>query len=152
MRLEKECLMHIIKTSCSIKAEVVEKDERESHYRMILNFGHTLGHAIEALTGYSKFIHGEAVAIGMVYAAKLSHQLGKCTQETPERIMELVKKCGLPADLPDLDPQLIIESLYHDKKTINNKIKFILVKGIGKIEIINDISEGDIRKLLQKTI
>ena len=152
MRLEKECLMHIIKTSCSIKAEVVEKDERESHYRMILNFGHTLGHAIEALTGYSKFIHGEAVAIGMVYAAKLSHQLGKCPQEIPERIMELVKKCGLPVDLPDLDPQLIIESLYHDKKTINNKIKFILVKGIGKIEIINDISEGDIRKLLQKTI
>ena len=152
MRLEKECLMHIIKTSCSLKAKVVEKDERESQYRRILNFGHTLGHAIEALTGYSKFIHGEAVAIGMVYAAKLSHQLGKCPQEIPERIMALVKKCGLPVDLPDLDPQLMIESLYHDKKTINNKIKFILVKGIGKIEIINDISEGDIRKLLQKTI
>ena len=66
--------------------------------------------------------------------------------------MKLVKKYGLPVDLPNLDPQMIIESLYHDKKTMNNKIKFILVKGIGKIEIINDISEGDIRKLLQKTI
>ena len=88
----------------------------------------------------------------MVYAAKLSHQLGKCSQEIPERIMGLVKKCGLPVDLPDLDPQMIIESLYHDKKTMNNKIKFILVKGIGKIEIINDMPEGGIRKLLQKTI
>ena len=148
MRLEKEHLMHIIKTSCEIKAKVVEKDERESHYRMILNFGHTLGHAIEAITGYSKFIHGEAVAIGMVYAAKLSHQLGKCSQEIPERIMKLVKKCGLPVDLPDLDPQMIIESLYHDKKTMNNKIKFILVREIGEIEIVNDMPEKDIRKLL----
>ena len=78
--------MHIIKTSCEIKAKVVEKDERESHYRMILNFGHTLGHAIEAITGYSKFIHGEAVAIGMIYAAKLSYQLGKCPQEIPEPV------------------------------------------------------------------
>ena len=147
-KLEKECLMHIIKTSCAIKAKVVEKDERESHYRMILNFGHTLGHAIEAITGYSKFIHGEAVAIGMVYAAKLSHQLGKCSQEIPEQIMKLVKKCGLPVDLPDLDPQMIIESLYHDKKTMNNKIKFILVREIGEIEIVNDMPEKDIRKLL----
>mgnify|MGYP001203209361 FL=1 len=148
MRLEKEHLMHIIKTSCEIKAKVVEKDERESHYRMILNFGHTLGHAIEAITGYSKFIHGEAVAIGMVYAAKLSHQLGKCSQEIPERIMKLLKKFGLPVDLPDLDPQMLIESLYHDKKTMNNKIKFILVREIGEIEIVNDMPEQDIRKLL----
>lgn len=149
LRLDKECLAHIIKTSCSIKAQVVEKDERESHYRMILNFGHTLGHAIEALTGYSQFIHGEAVAIGMVYAAKLSQQLGRCPEEIPKRIMGLVKKCGLPADFPDLDPQAVIESLYHDKKTMNNKIKFILVKEIGKIEIVDDMSEADIIKLLQ---
>jgi len=149
LRLDKECLAHIIKTSCAIKAQVVEKDERESHYRMILNFGHTLGHAIEALTKYSQFIHGEAVAIGMVYAAKLSQQLGKCPEEIPKRIMELVKKCGLPVDLPDLDPQAIVESLYHDKKTMNNKIKFILVKKIGEIEIVDNMPEADIIKLLQ---
>ena len=152
LKLDKKCLAHIIKTSCAIKADVVEKDERESHYRMILNFGHTLGHAIEALTHYSQFIHGEAVAIGMVCAAKLSHQLGKCSEEVPIRIKELVKKCGLPADLPDLDSQSIIESLYHDKKTMNNKIKFILVKEIGKIEIVDDMPEADIFKLLQSEI
>ncbi|MEK9630230.1 MAG: 3-dehydroquinate synthase [Nitrospinota bacterium] len=149
LQLDRECLAHIIKTSCAIKAKVVEKDERESHYRMILNFGHTLGHAIEALTHYSRYIHGEAVAIGMVYAAKLSNQLGKCSEEVPQRINALVKKFGLPFDLPDLDSGAIIESLYHDKKTMNNKIKFILVKEIGEIEIVNDMPEAEIIKLLQ---
>ena len=144
LQLDKECLEYIIKTSCSIKAEVVEKDERENHYRMILNFGHTIGHAIEALTSYSQFIHGEAVAIGMVYAAKLSQKLGKCQKEVPQRLDRLIKKCGLPADLPDLNPKAIIESLYHDKKTMNHKIKFILVKEIGVVEIIEDMPEDKI--------
>jgi 3-dehydroquinate synthase len=148
LRLDNECLAHIIKTSCAIKAKVVEKDERESHYRMILNFGHTLGHAIEALTGYSQFIHGEAVAIGMIYAAKLSQQSETCQEEVPKRICELVKKCGLPNQWPDLDSQEVIESLYHDKKTMNNKIKFILVKEIGSVEIVEDMPETDILKML----
>jgi len=152
LQMDKECLAHIIKTSCAIKAKVVEKDERENHYRMILNFGHTLGHAIEALTNYSRFIHGEAVAIGMVCAARLSYHLRKCSEETPRRIKELIKKCGLPTDFPDLDAQAIIESLYYDKKTTNNKIKFILVKEIGEIEIVEGMPEADIFKLLQSEI
>ncbi|MBC8282857.1 MAG: 3-dehydroquinate synthase [Nitrospinae bacterium] len=152
LRLDKECLAHIIKTSCAIKAEVVEKDERESHYRMILNFGHTLGHAIESLTGYSQFIHGEAVAIGMVYAAKLSQQLGKCQEGVIQRLDQLVRKCGLPADLPDLDSNAIIESLYHDKKTMNHKIKFILVKEIGVVEIVEDMPEEEISKILHTQV
>ena len=100
LQLDKECLTHIIKTSCAIKAKVVEKDERESHYRMILNFGHTLAHAIETLTHYSKFIHGEAVAIGMVFAARLSHQLGRCSEETPKRIKELIKNVACRQTFP----------------------------------------------------
>lgn len=152
LKLDPQCLTHIIETSCAIKAGVVEKDERESYYRMILNFGHTLGHAIEALTGYSKFIHGEAVAIGMVHAAKLSHLLGKCSEEVPKRLRKLVEKFGLPADMPELESQSIIESLYHDKKTMNQKIKFILVKEIGEIEIIEDMPESDILKVLPSKI
>ena len=148
LELDKECLEYIIKTSCSIKAEVVEKDELENHYRMILNFGHTLGHAIEALTHYSKFIHGEAIAIGMVYAAKLSQKLGKCQEGIPRRLDRLVRKFGLPTDLPDLNPKAIIESLYHDKKTMNHKIKFILVKEIGIVEIVDDIPEEKIISIL----
>jgi 3-dehydroquinate synthase len=149
LQLDLECLAHIIKTSCSIKAEVVEKDERESHYRMILNFGHTLGHTIEALTGYSEFIHGEAVAIGMVQAAKLSQQLEKCQDDVPKQLRELIRKCGLPSQWPDLDSKAVIECLYHDKKTMNHKIKFILVKELGSVEIVEDMPEGDILKMLQ---
>ena len=148
LQLDHECLAHIIKTSCAIKAKVVEKDERESHYRMILNFGHTLGHAIEALTGYSKFIHGEAVAIGMVYAAKLSQQLGKCQGAVSSRLSKLVNKFGLPSQWPNLDSPAVIECLYHDKKTMNHKIKFILIKDIGRVEIVEDIPETDILKIL----
>ena len=148
LQLDHECLAYIIKTSCSIKAEVVEKDERESHYRMILNFGHTLGHTIEALTGYSQFIHGEAVAIGMVYAAKLSQQLGKCQSAVSSRLSKLVNKFGLPSQWPDLDSSAVIECLYHDKKTMNHKIKFILIKDIGHVEIVEDMPEADILKIL----
>jgi len=133
-----------VNRSCEIKAEIVSKDEREDGLRRLLNFGHTIGHAIETLTHYSKFIHGEAVAIGMVYAAKLSQKLGKCKEGTPQRLDRLVRKCGLPADLPDLNSKAIIESLYHDKKTMNHKIKFILVKEIGVVEIVEDMPEEKI--------
>ncbi len=142
-------LEHIISTSCAIKAKVVEKDERESHYRMVLNFGHTIGHAVEALTGYSSLVHGEAVAIGMVYAARLSQVAGKCSAEVPRRITSLIEKMGLPTQLPALKPEDMIESMYHDKKTSNKKIRFILVKDIGSIEIVDQVAEPLILEALQ---
>ncbi len=148
LNLDHECLSHIIETSCAIKAGVVEKDERENHYRMILNFGHTLGHAIESLTDYSRFIHGEAVAMGMVCAAKLSHSMGKCSEEVPKRLEALLKKLGLPVEMPGLDSSAVIESLYHDKKTMDHKIRFILVKEIGSVEIVDHMPEAEILKVL----
>lgn len=148
LNLDYKSLAYIIETSCAIKAEVVEKDERESHYRMILNFGHTFGHAIEALTGYSQFIHGEAVAIGMVYAAQLSHSVGKCSEDVPKRLQALLKNLGLPVDMPGLDSSAVIESLYHDKKTMDHKIRFILVNEIGSIEIVDQMAEAEILKVL----
>ena len=148
LNLDQKCLAHIIETSCAIKAEVVEKDERESHYRMILNFGHTFGHAVESLTQYSQFVHGEAVSIGMVRAAELSYAMGKCSEETPRRLESLLKNLGLPVEMPDLDSASVIESLYHDKKTMERKIKFILVKEIGSIEIMDQVSEAEILKAL----
>lgn len=143
-----ECLEHIISTSCGIKAKVVEQDERESNYRMILNFGHTIGHAIEALTDYAQFKHGEAIAIGMVYAAKLSCQLGKCSQKTVERIESLVELYGLPSRLPDFPVGKYIESMYRDKKAHDKNIRFILVKDIGKVEIVDRVAEADFQKVL----
>lgn len=148
INLDHQFLTHIIETSCAIKASVVEKDERESHYRMILNFGHTFGHAIESLTEYSQFIHGEAVAIGMVLAAQLSYSAGKCSEEVPKRLEALLKKLGLPVDMPVLNSSAVIESLYHDKKTMGHKIKFILVNEIGSIEIMDQVSEAEILKVL----
>jgi len=148
LNLNHDCLSYIIENSCAIKAKVVEKDERETHHRMILNFGHTLGHAIESLTGYSRFVHGEAVAIGMVRAAELSHSMGKCSKEVPRRLEALLKNLGLPVEMPELDPTAVIESLYHDKKTMDNKIKFILVKEIGSIEIVEQVPESEILKII----
>ncbi len=148
LSLDHESLVHIIRTSCAIKAGVVEKDERESHHRMILNFGHTFGHAIESLTKYSRFVHGEAVAMGMVRAARLSHSLGKCSEEVPKRLEALLKNLGLPVDMPSLDSSAVIESLYHDKKTMDRKIRFILVNEIGSIEIADQTPEEEILKIL----
>ena len=148
LNLDFECLSYIIETSCAIKARVVEKDERESHYRMILNFGHTFGHAIESLTEYSRFIHGEAVSMGMVFAAELSLSMEKCSEDVPKRLNALLKNFGLPVDMPKLNSSAVLESLYHDKKTMDQKIKFILVNEIGSIEIVDQVSEAEILKVL----
>ena len=143
-----KCLETIIETSCAIKAKIVELDERESNYRMVLNFGHTIGHAIEALTAYSQFKHGEAVAIGMVYAAKLSCQLGKCSMEVVNKIEALVERYGLPSRLPQFSVDEYIETLYRDKKAHDKKIRFVLVRDIGTVEIVDHVAEGDIQKVL----
>ena len=147
--LDLAVLEHVIETSCAIKARVVEKDERESQYRMILNFGHTLGHALEAVSGYSGLKHGEAVAIGMVYAARLSKETGRCSLAVFRRIRGLVEKMGLPSRLPNLRVESIIEAMYLDKKTENKSIKFILVKDIGLIEIADGFSESVLQKTLK---
>ena len=147
---DSHCLEHIIETSCAIKAGVVEKDEHESRHRMILNFGHTFGHAIETLTGYTGYLHGEAVAIGMVQAAWLSTETGRCSEDVPHRITGLLKKLGLPFQSPDLKSQDIIESMYHDKKTEHNQLRFILVKDIGSVEIVDNVPEIPIRKVLDR--
>ncbi len=148
LNLDHKPLTHIVETSCTIKAGVVEKDERENHYRMILNFGHTFGHAIESLTEYARFVHGEAVAMGMARAAQLSHSVGKCSEEVPKRLEALLKNLGLPVDMPGLDSSAVMESLYHDKKTMDHKIRFILVTEIGSIEIVDQMPEEEILKVL----
>ena len=94
VKLDRELLSRIIRISCSIKARVVEADEREDDQRAVLNFGHTIGHALEAATGYRQFLHGEAIGVGMVKAAALSVQQGFCDQQSYERIIKLVKKDG----------------------------------------------------------
>ncbi|MGE5301708.1 MAG: 3-dehydroquinate synthase [Alphaproteobacteria bacterium] len=131
--LQREHLVHIILTSCAIKARVVEKDERENDYRAVLNFGHTIGHALEAATGYTQFLHGEAVGVGMVKGATLSVQQGLCDQRSFERIRRLIKKAGLPLEIPSgISMQGLIQAMEVDKKSAEGKIKFVMCAGIGK--------------------
>ncbi len=133
LALNRERLIQTITTSCAIKARVVEKDEREEDYRAVLNFGHTIGHALEAATGYSQLLHGEAVAIGMVKAAALSVQEGFCDQRSFERVRKLVKKTGLPLEIPSgVAMQNLIQGMEVDKKSAAGKIKFVMCTGIGK--------------------
>jgi 3-dehydroquinate synthase len=149
LRQDAECLERIVETACAIKSRVVEADERENHYRMILNFGHTLGHAVEAVTGYKTYKHGEAVALGMVFAARLSRELGMCSDDVCRRIEALVKKFGLPSRPPDLPPERLIQTMYADKKTANKQLLFVLVKNLGSVEIGAPVAETDLRKTLE---
>src|SRR5437867_696167 len=133
LALSSELVEEIIATSCAIKAKVVEKDEREEDYRSILNFGHTVGHALEALTGYGRFLHGEAVAVGMVQAASISLSQGFCDERSLGRIRQLITAAGLPSEIPpDIKPPGLVKSMEVDKKSSGGRIKFVLCEAIGK--------------------
>jgi 3-dehydroquinate synthase len=124
-------LERVVATSVSIKADVVQKDEMESDLRKILNFGHTIGHAIER---YQGILHGEAVGVGMVLAARLSHLQGLLTSTEVDRIEQLVLSAGLPARLK-LDPEEIYQNIRKDKKKSGDDIHFVLLKGLGNTTI-----------------
>jgi 3-dehydroquinate synthase len=142
--LDRELLVEIIATSCAIKARVVEKDEREDDYRAVLNFGHTIGHALEAVTEYRNYLHGEAVGIGMVQAAAISVQRGFCDQRSHERIRKLIRKAGLPLELPpQISRQNLIQSMEVDKKSAGGKIKFVMCAGIGR-SCFHSLTPGEI--------
>jgi 3-dehydroquinate synthase len=128
---EAEPLAHAIEVSCRNKAEVVALDERETGVRAHLNLGHTFGHAIEAGTGYGTWLHGEAVAAGMVLAARLSQRLGHLTNADVARICDLLARAGLPVDAPDLGLERYLELMGHDKKVDGGRLKFILLERIG---------------------
>jgi 3-dehydroquinate synthase len=133
---DRSCLEFIIKRSCEIKASVVAEDEREAGLRAVLNFGHTLGHAVETLTGYDKYIHGEAVAIGIVQAAKISEGMGISTLEDTKRICSLIESLGLPSGLPSFSPSEYVDVLLHDKKVKAGGINFVFNRGIGDFQFL----------------
>jgi len=133
LSLELKLLIDVIATCCAIKARVVEQDEREDDYRAVLNFGHTIGHALEAATSYTKFLHGEAVGVGMAKATALSWHQGLCDQKSLDRIVQLIQRSGLPIELPaEIAPQSLIQGMEVDKKAAAGKIKFVMCEGIGK--------------------
>jgi len=150
LNLDSRAITYIIKRSCEIKADVVSKDERESGLRAILNYGHTIGHAIETVSGYKRFLHGEAVAIGMFLEARLSQMLGLIDKDQVSRIKAVIDSYGLPSEMPaDMDVQSILLSMRLDKKTVAGEMKFIFPEKIGQVRIHKGVTENTIRDLLQ---
>ena len=151
LRLDPAAVENAVAASCRIKAAVVEQDEREDDRRAILNFGHTIGHALEAFTGYERFLHGEAVAIGMIQAAALSAGRGLCSAAELGRIEALVRRAGLPWRIPDdIALEDLVAGMALDKKSHAGKIKFVLCEGIGRTrfewfsatEIVRELAPG----------
>jgi 3-dehydroquinate synthase len=140
-----------VSVSCRIKARVVESDERETGLRATLNFGHTVGHAVEAATGYTRYIHGHAVAIGMATAAELSVIKGTLTQKDRDAVTGLIRRAGLPVALPkDIGLGDIMDAMEMDKKAKSGSIRFILLHGMGDCRIHADVTRKEIAEALMR--
>ncbi|MCE3232789.1 MAG: 3-dehydroquinate synthase [Rickettsiaceae bacterium] len=150
-------LKYIIAKSCKAKADIVAQDEREGGARALLNLGHTFGHALEQQMGYDgKLVHGEAVAVGMVFAFHLSHNLEFASQSDVEKVREHLTKAGLPVSTSDIaskwDAQELMKIMKHDKKVSDGKMVFILANGIGQSFIKKDIAENCIFATIESFI
>ena len=143
-----DALMYAIHRSCEIKAAVVSADERETGERALLNFGHTFGHAIEASQGYGAWLHGEAVAAGMVCAARLSERVCGFDPAETRRLVELIAAATLPTAPPKMSGDRWLELMRHDKKVEQGALRLILLEALGRAVIRSDIAEGVIVKSL----
>ncbi|MFC1957161.1 3-dehydroquinate synthase family protein, partial [Chloroflexota bacterium] len=140
-------LEKIVFRSAEIKAEVVAKDELDLGLRAILNYGHTVGHAVESVSDF-RISHGEAVAIGMLAAARISLEMGILAPGEPERIERLIKQAGLPTAVPKLDLERLVSAMKHDKKVKQGKVRFILPRSLGEVFITDDVSLSLVKQVL----
>jgi len=139
MACNTELLSQAILVSCQTKARIVEQDERESGIRAILNLGHTFGHAIEAVMGYGNWLHGEAVATGMVMAADLSLRQGWIDEPVKQRTVDILKRCALPVKSPtEMSIDKYMDAMAIDKKAVDGTIKFVLLQALGKAIVTSD--------------
>jgi 3-dehydroquinate synthase len=141
----------IIAHSCRLKADVVEQDEREeTGVRAVLNFGHTVGHAIESVAGYGgSFEHGEAVAVGMVVESRIAERLGWITPDVTRRLTALLGRIGLPTEAPGLDPVALLDAMRRDKKNRDGRIRFVLPRRIGRVELTDEPTAEVVRACLE---
>lgn len=137
--------------SCRIKSRVVESDERETGLRAILNFGHTVGHALEAVTGYTRYIHGHAVAMGMAAAVELSAIKGTLSEKECERVTALIRRAGLPVTLPaEIGSRELMKAMEMDKKAKSGSVRFVLLHGMGACRIHADVTRDEIAEALMR--
>ncbi len=141
-----DALSHVIHRSCEIKAAVVSEDEKEKGKRALLNFGHTFAHAIENCLGYGEWLHGEAVAVGMVMAANLSDM----DQAERDRIAALIASAGLPVTLPDVNANKLMAAMGMDKKVHAKRLRFVLLESIGEAFVTGKFSEGRLNEILRR--
>ena len=141
--LDAEVTAELLERSCAIKAEVVSRDERESGIRTLLNFGHTLAHAIETLGAYRGLLHGEAVAVGMAFAARRSEALGHAPAGSAARLTALLREVDLPVKVPIHPRRAYLEALRVDKKRTDRRIRFVVLREIGRAEAV-PLTPGEI--------
>ncbi len=146
------CLVHAVRRSCEIKADVVADDEREQGRRAILNFGHTFGHALEAVTGYEHYLHGEAVAVGMGMAMELSARIGRSDATDAERVRTLIERSGLPVAPVDLRADTMLEAMGMDKKVVDGRLRLVVCDGIGRASVTSDVAPGVVRDVIVRGI
>ena len=146
-------LSELIAQCCQIKAAFVQEDERETGRRVLLNLGHTFAHALESCTHYQRWLHGEAVAIGLYCAALLSYQLGLLQQSDLDRLDVLLTKAQLPSRIPkDIDLTALHAQMFHDKKIKNKTLRFVLMKGFGDCYLDEHVNDDSLRRVLLSAV
>lgn len=146
-QLHPSVLETIVLESARIKAEIVEKDEKETGLRTILNYGHTVGHAIEAVSDF-QLKHGQAVAIGMMAAAKISSRMGMLDESEVAKLETIIEKAGLPTKMPALDKEAVMQAMQHDKKVLQDRVRFVLLKSIGNAFVSDEVDSSLVQEVL----
>ena len=151
MSVGSQSIEQIVARSCKDKATVIEKDEKEQNLRAILNYGHTIGHGIEAVTDYNIYRHGEAVSIGMAVASRVAVDMGIMKEEVANRQNSLLARCGLLINFPDLNIDSVLDAIHLDKKTNENgRPRFVLPKDIGEAIIVENVTDDQIRNAIME--
>ena len=145
-----DVLEHVVSRCCRLKADVVEGDEREqTGLRAVLNYGHTFCHAFEVVTGYGQLLHGEAVSIGMLCAARLAESLNRVDAALTRRLGDLLTSLHLPTDVPDADHDRLISVMQRDKKVQRGRLRFVLPTKMGHVELVGDVDEQQVRSAMR---
>ena len=147
---DEEILMELIKRNCEIKAKIVEKDEHEANIRKLVNYGHTLGHALETLTNYKRYSHGEAIVIGMAAASSIANRIGMLSKREKHMQNKLLIDYGFSIKVPNMSFSKIIKTMKKDKKATSGSIEFVLLRKIGKASFGIKVDEGIIKKSLEE--
>jgi 3-dehydroquinate synthase len=152
LAVEPELTTEIVARNAALKAAVVSEDEREGGRRMILNYGHTIGHAIEAACGYANILHGEAISAGMMAAAEIGRRIGVTPAAVGERQARIFARYGLPLRHAGIDADAVIEAIAHDKKVASKRVRWVLLEDIGRVVVRDDVPDALVREVVMEIV